>query len=676
MLFIIAEATEQATEQASEVSSMVSLFDIFIISSLLGLAAYFLFWRKEEEKITIKRLDVSHIAKPTDSSLIGKMKTSGKNVVVFYGSQTGTAEEFACRLSKDCQRYGLKGIAMDPEECNMEDLANFSEIENSLAIFCMATYGEGDPTDNAQEFYNILQTGEIDLTGLTYAVFGLGNKTYEHYQSMGIYVDKRLEELGGTRIFDLGMGDDDANIEEDFLTWREKFWPTVCEHFNIQVVGDDISIRQYTLTLHDNLSPDQYFKGEMSRLGSYKIQKTPYDAKNPYLATVVVHKELHKNSERSCIHIEFDITDSKIRYDAGDHVAVFPSNNPDIVDRIGKVLDIDLDIVFTLNNVDVEANKKHPFPCPTTYRVALTHYVDVMNPLKSHVLKELSDYAKEPKDKEFMEKLSSTSPEGKQLYSEWIVKDHRNILAVLEDIPSLKPPLDHLCELLPRLQARYYSISSSGKVHPTRIHITAVLIDYVTPTGRPTKGVATGFLALQKPSNGLPNKVPIYVRKSQFRLPFKPSTPVIMVGPGTGIAPFRGFIQERDYLKKQEKVVGDTILYFGCRHKEQDFLYREELEEYIENKTLTNLHVAFSRDTDKKIYVQNLLKENKEEVWRVIESGGHFYICGDATRMARDVNETLLSIIMECGKFTDKAHATDYIKKMQARGRYSCDVWS
>lgn len=675
MMSIITEATEKASADVEEVS-MISFLDIFIISTLLGLAVYYLFWRKEEEKITIKRLDVSHISKATDSSLIGKMKSSGKNVVVFYGSQTGTAEEFACRLSKDCQRYGMKGIPMDPEECNMEDLSNFSEIENSLAIFCMATYGEGDPTDNAQEFYNILQTGEIDLTGLKYAVFGLGNKTYEHYQSMGIYVDKRLEELGGTRIFELGMGDDDANIEEDFLSWREKFWPAVCEHFNIQAVGDDISIRQYTLTVHDDLAADQYFHGEMSRLGSYKLQKPPYDAKNPFLAPVIVHKELHKNdSDRSCMHIEFDISDSKIRYDAGDHVAVFPSNNPDFVERIGKLLEIDLDTVFTLNNVDVEANKKHPFPCPTTYRVALTHYVDIMNPLKSHVLKELSDYAKEPKDKEFMEKISSTSAEGRQLYNEWIVKDHRNIVAILEDIHSLKPAPDHLCELLPRLQARYYSISSSAKVHPTKIHITAVLVDYVTPTGRPTKGVATGFLSLQKPSNDNA-RVPIYVRKSQFRIPFKPSTPIIMVGPGTGIAPFRGFIQERDYLKKQEKVVGDTILYFGCRHKEQDFLYREELEEYCNNKTLTKLHVAFSRDTDKKVYVQHLLKENKDEVWQVIESGGHFYICGDATRMARDVNETLLSIIMECGKFTDKSYATDYIKKMQARGRYSCDVWS
>ncbi|XP_029637530.1 NADPH--cytochrome P450 reductase [Octopus sinensis] len=675
MFAIITEVAEES-DPSSE-GSMISLLDIAVVSTLIGLAFYYLFWRKTEDSMDFQRLNIVPAAKTEDSGLIGKMKTLGKNVVVFYGSQTGTAEEFSGCLAKDALRYGMKGLVMDPEECNMEELSNFSEIENSLAIFCMATYGEGDPTDNAQEFFNLLQQDEIELNGLRYAVFGLGNKTYEHYNAMGIFVDKRLEELGATRIFELGFGDDDANIEEDFLSWRERLWPAIGEYFGIEAVETDISLRQYQLTVHEDLSEeDQYYQGEMFRMGSYTAQKPPYDAKNPFLAPVVVNKELFKNTDRSCMHIEFDISGSKIRYESGDHVAVYPTNNPELVSKIGELLETKLDTIITLTNVEAESNKKHPFPCPTTYRIALLHYVDIMNPVRTHVLKELVEYAKDPKDKEFLEKISSTTPEGKQLYSEWVIKDHRNIIAILEDLSSVKPPLDHLCELLPRLQARYYSISSSPKVHPDRIHITAILIDYVTRDGRKIQGVTTGFLSLKKSSNGDCPRVPIYVRKSQFHLPFKPSTDILMIGPGTGVAPFRAFIQERDFLKSQDKVVGDTILYYGCRNKANDFLYEEELNHFIEQKSLTKLHLAFSRDTAKKVYVQHLLMDNREETWKLLSSGGHIYICGDARNMARDVYDTLISIIMEFAKLPSKPEAVEYMKKIQAKGGYSCDVWS
>ncbi|KAK3083908.1 hypothetical protein FSP39_005129 [Pinctada imbricata] len=669
------EVLTEGAEGAEE--AMFSTLDFFILSVLAGMAAYWFFFKnKKQEQPTFKKLTVQPAqGRMSDPSFINKMKSASRNVIVFYGSQTGTAEEFAGRLAKDAQGYGMKGMVADPEECEMDNLGSLPEIENSMAIFCMATYGEGDPTDNAQEFYNWLQNGETDLTGVKFAVFGLGNKTYEHYNAMGKYVDKRLEELGAERVFELGMGDDDANIEEDFVTWREKFWPAVCEHFGVEATGDQVSIRQYSLTLNDEVPQEKVYKGEIARLGSFLNQKPPYDAKNPFMAPVNVNRELHKGGDRSCMHIEFDITGSKIRYEAGDHVAVYPVNDPEIVDYMGKRLNIDLDQVFTLTNVDEEASKKHPFPCPTTYRIALSHYLDVTSNPRTHILRELAEYAGDEKDKEFLMKLSSSSAEGKNLYSDWVVKDRRNISAVLEDLPSLNPPIDHLCELLPRLQARYYSISSSPKVHNTSIHITAVVVKYQTRTDRTMKGVATNWLALKKPVNGIKPKVPIFVRKSQFRLPFKANTPVIMIGPGTGLAPFRGFIQERNYLKKDGKPVGDTVLYFGCRHKAHDFIYQEELEDYQNDGTLSKLHLAFSRDTDKKVYVQHLLQQNMEETWKIIEGGGHVYVCGDARNMARDVHETLEKILIECGNM-DKEKAANYVKQMQNKGRYSCDVWS
>uniref|UniRef100_A0AAY4DAY6 NADPH--cytochrome P450 reductase n=1 Tax=Denticeps clupeoides TaxID=299321 RepID=A0AAY4DAY6_9TELE len=658
----------------AEDEPLLSNLDIFLFSLIAGLIVYWIVFRKKAEAIP-------EFKKPPaarETSFIEKMKKTGRNIVVFYGSQTGTAEEFANRLAKDAQRYGMKGMAADPEEYDMSELSRLTEIDNSLAIFSMATYGEGDPTDNAQDFYDWLQEGGAELGGVNFTVFALGNKTYEHYNAMGKYVDKRLEELGAKRVFDLGMGDDDGNLEEDFVSWREQFWPAMCEHFGVEATGEESSIRQYELKVHVDISPSKVYTGELGRLKSFEQQKPPFDAKNPFLAPVTVNRKLNRAGGRHLMHIELDISGSKIRYESGDHVAVYPTNDSALVNRLGEILGVDLDTVISLNNLDEESNKKHPFPCPSTYRTALTHYLDITHPPRTNVLYELAQYATDGQDQENMRKMASSSAEGKALYQSFVLDSCRNILAVLEDLPSLRPPIDHLCELLPRLQARYYSIASSSKVHPDSIHICAVVVEYETKTGRLNKGVATNWLKSKMPAdNGHKATVPMYVRKSQFRLPFKASSPVIMVGPGTGIAPFMGFIQERGWLKEQGKDVGETTMYFGCRHKAEDFLYQEELENFEKTGVLTKLNVAFSRDqAHKVIYVQHILKKNKEELWRQIHTdNAHIYICGDARNMARDVQNAFYEIAEELGGMT-RTQATDYIKKLMTKGRYSQDVWS
>ncbi|KAF2977266.1 hypothetical protein EK904_008160 [Melospiza melodia maxima] len=199
-----------AADSPAQQDSLFSMTDVFLISLITGLLTYWFFFRKKKEEVP-ELPKMQTVAAPVrDSSFIEKMKKTGRNIVVFYGSQTGTAEEFANRLAKDAHRYGLRGMAADPEEYDLSDLSRLSEIDKSLAVFCMATYGEGDPTDNAQDFYDWLQEADADLSGLRFAVFGLGNKTYEHFNAMGKYVDKRLEELGAQRIFELGLGDDDG----------------------------------------------------------------------------------------------------------------------------------------------------------------------------------------------------------------------------------------------------------------------------------------------------------------------------------------------------------------------------------------------------------------------------------------------------------------------------------
>ncbi|XP_030042001.1 NADPH--cytochrome P450 reductase isoform X2 [Microcaecilia unicolor] len=657
--------------------ALFSMADMFLFSLIIGLVTYWFFFRKKKEEIPEFPKIMPTTTSVRESSFVEKMKKTGKNIVVFYGSQTGTGEEFANRLSKDAHRYGMRGMSADPEEYELSDLSRLTEIDNSLAVFCMATYGEGDPTDNAQDFYDWLQEADTDLSGLKFAVFGLGNKTYEHFNAMGKYVDKRLEELGGQRIFDLGMGDDDGNLEEDFITWREQFWPAVCEHFGVEATGEESSIRQYELVLHTDINLNKMYTGEMGRLKSYETQKPPFDAKNPFLALVSVNRKLNEGGDRHLMHLDLDISGSKIRYESGDHVAVYPANDTLLVNQLGEILQTDLDTVISLNNLDEESNKKHPFPCPTSYRTALTYYLDISNPPRTNVLYELAQYATDPKEQENLRKMASSATDGKALYLNWVLESRRNILAILQDMPSLRPPIDHLCELLPRLQARYYSIASSSKVHPNSIHICAVVVEYETKTGRVNKGVATNWLKNKVPSdNGHKSAVPVFVRKSQFRLPFKSSTPVIMIGPGTGIAPFVGFIQERAWLKQQGKEVGETVLYYGCRHKHEDFLYKEELAQFHKDGVLTQLNVAFSRDQNHKIYVQHLLKKNKENVWKLIsEDNAHIYVCGDARNMARDVQNAFYEIVAEYGKM-DHAQAVDYVKKLMTKGRYSLDVWS
>ncbi|XP_027052043.1 NADPH--cytochrome P450 reductase-like [Pocillopora damicornis] len=584
---------------------LVGTVDIVLFASFIGVLLYWFCGRKK--KAETAALTQKLVLAPTtkisqdDTSFIGKMKKSGKSLAIFYGSQTGTAEEFAGRLSKDAQRYGLKALVLDPEECDIEELARMGEIENSMAIFVMATYGEGDPTDNAQEFYEWLQNDRDDLDCLSYAVFGLGNKTYEHYNAMGRFVDKRLEEMGAVRVFEKGEGDDDGNLEEDFVRWREAFWPAVLSKYNIDVreIKRRLSScidRQFRLEILKDFPEDKIYTGEMNKLKSYITQRPPFDAKNPFMAKVLVNRELHKAGERSCMHIELDITGSKIKYDAGDHVAVYPMNDPELVEKLGNLLNVDLDAVVSLNNTDEDSPKKHPFPCPTTYRTALLHYVDIASVVKTHVLRELAEYAKDFEHKEFLMNITDTTEEAKKQYQDWVLTPHRHVVAVLEDLSSLKPPLDHLLELLPRLQCRYYSISSSPKVRSGNLY-----------------------------SSG--------------------------------------------------KQIGDMELFFGCRKKSEDYIYEDELSSYTQDGTISKLHVAFSRDQEKKVYVTNQMTENKENIWNILNSGGHIYVCGDARNMARDVHNILLTIVKENGSMSEN-EAADYVKKLSAKGRYSVDVWS
>lgn len=660
---------------------LIDIYDVIVIAGVLFFGAYYFVFKSSPSKSTGLLLNgtaksatsqtLSASRTREDRSFLGRMKSEDRQVLILFGSQTGTAEELAGRLAKDFARYGKKALVMDPEEIEVEDLPKITEIPKPLLILCVATYGEGDPTDNAQSLHEYFSNADSDseFSGLSYAIFGLGNKTYEHYNAIGKFLDKKLEQLGAKRVFELGLADDDGNLEEDFLRWREQFFPTIAQEFHWELTNNGRLERQYRLEVISD--PVAVFTGEFNRIGGYERPRPPFDQKNPYLARISVTRELHgKQSDRSCLHIEIKVDSTKIRYETGDHVAIFPTNDQELVKKLGKLLEVDLNTVIKLINVDEQSSKRNPFPCPCSYHTILTHYVDICAPVKSHVLKALVDYTSDEEAKERLTLLSTANEEGLKEYGLFIQKERRSIVDILEHFPSCKPPIDLLLELLPRLQARYYSISSSPKVENGIVSITAVVLQY-SINDRLIKGVCTNHLA----QLGIEDNVPIFIRKSTLRLPHRLHLPVIMVGPGTGIAPFRGFLQDRFWHKNQGKEVGKMVLFFGCRNSEHDFIYKNELEEYVD-KGLVDLYTAFSRVHEQKVYVQHKIWENRDRVWQLIEKESAFiYVCGDARNMARDVQNTFLKIAQQNGGLNEEG-AQKWLREMERQRRYQADVWS
>ncbi|KAL3068651.1 hypothetical protein niasHT_038304 [Heterodera trifolii] len=609
----------------------------------------------------------------TDRSFLGRMKSEDRQILILFGSQTGTAEELAGRMAKDLCRYCKKPLLMDPEEIEVDDLPKIVELSDPVLLLFVATYGEGDPTDNAQALHEFFTNADSELKGLKYAVFGLGNKTYEHFNAVGKFFDTRLEELGAERVFEMGIADDDGNLEEDFMRWRELFLPALAHRFGWDLVGNGACDRQYRLEIVGEPTNKHIFTGEFGRIGAYEKLRPPFEPKNPFLATIALNRELHSvASDRSCRHIELAVDKALIRYETGDHIAIFPTNDTEKVNTLGTLLAVELDTVFKLVNTDEESTKKHPFPCPCTFRTALTHYVDICSPVKSHVLKALVEFSADEETKAKLTLLSTASEDGLREYAHFIVKERRSIVDVLQHFPACKPPLDLLLELLPRLQARYYSISSSPRVDASLVAVTAVVLRYNTSDGRLVKGVCTNFLADRAPGV---STAPVFVRKSTLRLPHRVQQPVIMVGPGTGFAPFRGFLHDRMWHKQQGKEVGEMHLFFGCRHPDHDHIYKEEMEEFVRVGLLTQLHVAYSRLGSEKVYVQHKLWEARQQIWELIQAGASVYICGDARNMARDVQNMFYKIFAEVGGLSDQ-ESQKMMKDMERQRRYQADVWS
>lgn len=550
-------------------------------------------------------------------NILEKMDESDKNCVVFYGSQTGTAEDYASRIAKEgSSRFGLKTMVADLEDYDYENLDTFPE--DKLAVFVLATYGEGEPTDNAVDFYEFITGQEVSfsngggaddkpLSNLKFVAFGLGNNTYEHYNSMVRNVNNALQKLGGTRIGTAGEGDDGAGtMEEDFLAWKEPMWKELSEKMGLEereAVYEPI----FSITEREDLDPDasEVYLGEPNKNHLEGSQRGPYNSHNPYIAPIVESREVFTVKDRNCLHMEIDIKGSNLNYTTGDHIAVWPTNAGKEVDRFLQVLGLIEKRHSVISVKGLDPTARVPFPTPTTYDAAARYHMEICAPVSRQFVAALAAFAPSDSIKAEMTKLG----EDKDYFSTQISQQYLNIAQVLQRVGRnaqwTNVPFSIMIEEIKKIQPRYYSISSSSLVQKDRISITAVVEETRVPGGNfdgeehVVRGVTTNYLlALKQKQHGEPhpdphgltyaitgprNKydgfhVPVHVRHSNFKLPSDPSKPVIMVGPGSGVAPFRGFIQERAAQAAAGENVGQTVLFYGCRRASEDFLYKDEWE--------------------------------------------------------------------------------------------------
>ncbi|KAG6041019.1 hypothetical protein E4U41_006214 [Claviceps citrina] len=640
-------------------------------------------------------------------NFLEKMDESGKNCVIFYGSQTGTAEDYASRLAKEGKsRFGLETMVADLEEYDYDNLDSMPS--DKVAMFILATYGEGEPTDNAVEFYEFITGEDVSfsegndppLQNLNYVAFGLGNNTYEHYNSMVRNVDKALTKLGAHRIGEAGEGDDGAGtMEEDFLAWKDPMWVALADKMGLEE-REAVYEPTFGIVHRENLTPEspEVYLGEPNKMHLDGTAKGPFNSHNPYIAPIVESRELFSAKDRNCIHMEIDISGSNLSYQTGDHIAIWPTNAGEEVDRFLDIIGLKEKRNNVISVKALEPTAKVPFPTPTTYDAIVRYHLEICGPVSRQFAATLAPFSPDEEVKAEMTRLGS----DKQYFHDQTGPHFYNIARFLEATGKGQKwtniPFSAFIEGLTKLQPRYYSISSSSLVQPKKISLTAVIESQVIPVRtEPFRGVATNYLfALKQKQNGDANPspfgktyalngprnkfdgihVPVHVRHSNFKLPSDPGKPIIMVGPGTGVAPFRGFIQERAKQAQSGASVGKTMLFFGCRRRSEDFLYESEFEEY--KKILGDkleIVTAFSREDPKKVYVQHRLKERSKEVGELLSQKAYFYVCGDAAHMAREVNTVLAQILAE-SRGVPEAKGEEIVKNMRAANQYQEDVWS
>ncbi|HLS27360.1 MAG TPA: assimilatory sulfite reductase (NADPH) flavoprotein subunit [Opitutales bacterium] len=539
-------------------------------------------------------------------------------VTVLYGTESGNAEALADQARKELSKRGYKAALKDMGDIEPKEL---EKIENLLVI--VSTWGEGDPPDRATEFYEkFMNNGSADLKNTKFSVCGLGDSSYSEFCKIGNDFDARLEALGGTRIFN--RAECDVDFEPVFQKWF-----------------DDVLAELDKLTQPASAPAVQI----LSQPGLAPAAAT-WSKANPFPSELLERIVLNgTGSEKETLHLEFSLEGSGLQYLPGDSLGIKPANCPEVVD----------DLISATGFKGAEEVKRADGTSGTLRDILIEE-------LDSTVLsrKVVKEYAALTKNKKLEELLAD--PKALHAYTEG-----REIVDLFANYPSDEVSPQQLTELLRLLPPRLYSIASSQAEREEEVHLTVATVRYES-NGRKRKGVCSTYLADRI---AVGDSIPVYIHpNNRFRLPEDPETPIIMVGPGTGIAPFRSFIEERAATGAK----GKNWLFFGDQRFSYDFLYQLEWLDYLKDGVLTRMDTAFSRDTPAKVYVQHRLLEKSREIYGWLEEGAHFYVCGDMHYMAKDVDLALQEIVSkEGGLSADDAKA--YVSRLTKEKRYKRDVY-
>lgn len=544
---------------------------------------------------------------------------------ILYASQTGTAEGVARKMAKAAR---ARGYGANIEELGQVGVAGLASRTPCLII--ASTYGEGDAPDSAQAFAAELSAASgTPCSGIQFAVLALGDRNYPKFCQFGASLDQRLAELGGARLAE--RIDSDVDVAPAFERWREALWPL------LPAAGNAAGSAPAS-----GRSPDA--GGDEA---DEALDAQGWHRERPFAARLIGNRRLNgDDSDKDTRHVALSLKDSGLTYEPGDALGVWPRNGSRQIDALLAATGLTADIAVVQDGVALGL------------REALAARCELGRLSTAQVIRFAAHFA----DRE-LETLAQ--PDNLAALSAYL--DGRDASDLFARPSAAGIDAQTLVDLLPRMAPRLYSISSSQRAHPDEVHLTVGVVRQ-TASGQKRTGVASGHLSdALFPGASLP----VYVHhNARFRLPKDPAVPIIMIGPGTGIAPFRAFLEERG----ARELTGRTWLFFGERRSHCDFLYQDELTAWLQRGTLTRLDTAFSREGKGKNYVQDRMRARAVELWSWISEGASIYVCGDAQRMAKDVDRALVEIFMSEGGFTE-ASAQLELRHLGANGRYLRDVY-
>ena len=545
------------------------------------------------------------------------------------------------------------------------------------------------PPDSAENFDLFLddsiEQGETKLlSGLLYTVFGNGNSNWRTYQSFPTKVDTVLEELGAERFFVAGQGDADGDIDAHFQEWSTHFWVRTLQYFGLNTSGPSKPIVPSVPVLDGS-----DIKVDLTYIEESNTDKLALAQNNKHIpanATILAVRELQnkEKSDRSTCHIDIDV--SKVPalsnegiYFPGDHLEILPANRSELVEAVANGFGFDLDSAFEIVSESTEGLSARSLAKSIhgscTVRNALTYYADLLSPPTRSMLGVFATQLQKisPETATTFEKLTTPDEHGVDQYPQFI-QQYRTLLDLQQGFPQVKQlELGQFLAAVTVMQPRRYSIASTPSVqHTTASIAVGVVID--TIHGKTYPGLASSYLS----QSDAPS--PIYATfkssKNTFSLPQDPKVPLVLIGAGTGLAPYVGFLQERSL----QKDAAPCTVYFGCRHPDQDYIYEKELAEFVDKKVISSLNVVYSRVGDAKKYVQHVISSQASDIWQLLHGNesslpASVYVCG-AGKMSHDVRSAFENIAIEVGGLKTKQEAKEYLDKLIDERRYNEDTWA